>query len=97
MSKRKRAPSPDDTPIPEVREPVSLYDAKTHLSELVELAANGAEIVIMKSGKPMARLGPLGTRVTPRRPGRGKGAWKVAADFDAPLPPDVQRGFDDGA
>ena len=32
--------------------PVSLYDAKTHLSELVERAAGGEEIVITKAGKP---------------------------------------------
>src|SRR5438105_2486534 len=42
-----------------VRKAVSLYEAKTHLSELVELAAQGREIVIAKSGKPKARLVPL--------------------------------------
>jgi prevent-host-death family protein len=35
---------------------VNLYEAKTHLSSLVERAARGEEIVIAKAGKPMARL-----------------------------------------
>jgi prevent-host-death family protein len=38
------------------RTQVNLYEAKTHLSSLVERAAKGEEIVIAKAGKPMARL-----------------------------------------
>lgn len=79
-----------------LREPVSLYDAKTHLSELVEQAAQGKEIVITKSGKPKARLVPLAPKDTRhlRKPGlgKGKGIW-IADDFDAPLPPEIQRYF----
>ena len=78
-----------------VREQVSLYEAKTHLSELIERAAGGEEIIIAKSGRPKARLVPL---VPPdgrrrRKPGRGKGRGWIAADFDAPLPADVLRVF----
>jgi prevent-host-death family protein len=78
-----------------VHEPVSLYEAKTHLSELVERAAAGEEIVIAKSGKPKARLVPLAPKDTRhlRIPGRGKGKVWIAPDFDAPLPPEVLRLF----
>lgn len=78
-----------------VREPVSLYDAKTHLSELVEQAALGREIIIAKSGKPKARLVPLAPKDTRhlRVPGKGKGKGWIAPDFDAPLPPEVLRLF----
>lgn len=38
---------------------VSLYEAKTHLSALVEEAASGDEIVIAKNGKARARLVPM--------------------------------------
>lgn len=77
-----------------LREPVSLYDAKTHLSELVEEAARGREIVIAKSGKPKARLVPLAVQdKRVRRPGRGKGKVWIAPDFDAPLPPEILRLF----
>lgn len=74
-----------------VSEPVSLYDAKTHLSELVDRAAAGAEIIISKSGKPKARLVPLEQADLKklRVPGKGKGEVWIADDFDAPLPPEV--------
>ena len=45
---------------------LNLYEAKTHLSQLVERAASGEEIAIAKGGKPMARLVPLAT-VPPER------------------------------
>ena len=35
---------------------VSLYDAKTHLSELGDRAAAGEEIVVTKHGKPRFRI-----------------------------------------
>ncbi len=35
---------------------VNLYEAKTRLSQLVEDAAKGEDIVIAKNGKPLARL-----------------------------------------
>ena len=50
---------------PTVRETVSLYEAKTHLSELVERAAQGAEIVISKSGKPKPMSGTRGSWAVP--------------------------------
>lgn len=72
--------------------PVNIYDAKARLSELVDRAAAGEEVVIAKAGKPIARLVPL--RRQSRKPGRGAGKIKIAADFDAPLPDDVIRDFD---
>ena len=78
-----------------VGEPVSLYEAKTHLSALVEQAAAGREITIAKSGKPKARLVPLASKDTRRlrKYGLGKGRGWIADDFDAPLPPEVLRLF----
>jgi prevent-host-death family protein len=72
--------------------PLNIYDAKTRLSELVDRASVGEEIVIAKAGKPVARLVPL--RVRERAPGRGAGKIEIAADFDAPLPGDVMDTFD---
>jgi len=71
---------------------LNLYEAKTRLSSLVEEAAAGNEIVIAKAGVPRARLVPLRTR-NRRRPGGSKGRIRIAADFDAPLPPDILEGF----
>jgi len=73
---------------------VNLYDAKTHLSELVERAAGGEEIVIAKAGLPRARLVPLARPSKPRRPGAWKGRVWIGPDFDAPLPEGVLAAFE---
>ena len=72
---------------------VNLYDAKTRLSELVDRAAAGEEIVIAKAGAPKARLVPLPRSTKPRRPGGWEGQVWIADDFDAPLPPDILKHF----
>ena len=62
--------------------PVNIYDAKTHLSELVQRAASGEEIVIARNGKPAARLVALAAAAPARRPGGWEGRVWVAPDFD---------------
>ena len=79
---------------PSVRETVTLYDAKTNLSDLVERAAGGEEIVIAKRGKPKALLVPLAHVHPLRRPGLGRGKWHVGKDFDAPLPEGLLDAFE---
>ena len=72
---------------------VNIHEAKTHLSRLVERAAEGEEIVIAKAGKPIARLVGLSNDRSPRVPGSMLGRIQIADDFDAPLPPGVLAGF----
>ena len=72
----------------------NLYDAKTRLSELVDRAAAGEEIVIAKNGRPLARLGPVPAERPNRPPGGWEGMVWIADDFDAPLPDDIQRAFE---
>jgi prevent-host-death family protein len=73
---------------------VDIHEAATHLSQLVQEAAEGSEIVIARAGKPAARLVPLGPVREPRQPGMLAGRFEVAADFDAPLPEDVIADFE---
>ncbi len=40
-------------------EPVSAYDAKTHLPKLLERTARGERFVITRHGKPVAQLIPF--------------------------------------
>ena len=68
---------------------INLYEAKTHLSGLVERAAAGEEIVIAKAGRPLARLVPLAKRTTPRPLGSYAGQVWVGPDFEDPLPGDI--------
>ena len=72
---------------------VNIHVAKTHLSRLVEQASRGAEIIISRAGRPLARLGPLAPVSRRRRPGLLKGRIRIAADFDAPLPPEILDAF----
>jgi prevent-host-death family protein len=74
----------------------SLYDAKTHLSRLVERAAKGEEIVIAKNGVPVAKLVGVAFRGEPRRPANAMGITRIAEDFDAP-DRDIERLFSGGA
>ena len=64
---------------------VNLYEAKTKLSELVERAARGEDIVIARSGKPKVRLVAVVVRSEPRRPGRWQGAVWFGPDWDRDL------------
>jgi len=76
---------------------VNIHEAKTHLSRLVKEAAKGKEIVIAIAGKPAARLVPL--EAAPgkkRKPGRLKGKIRIADDFDAPLPGELLKQFNNG-
>ena len=74
---------------------LNLYEAKTRLSALVDQAAAGAEIIIAKNGRPMAKL--VGLRdVKRRKPGRGKGKIWMAPDFDEPLPEIIDAFEDSG-
>ncbi len=61
---------------------VNIHEAKTHLSKLLEAVERGEEIIIARSGKPVARLCPPRKRHTPRRPGSLKGKIRIAKDFD---------------
>ena len=65
---------------------VSLYDAKTKLSSLVDRAAAGEEIVITKNGIPKAKIVPLPTLGGERVPAGALGLTYVSDDFDAPDP-----------
>ena len=74
---------------------VNLYEAKTHLSKLVERAAAGEEIVIAKAGKPKAKLVPYEAPKRRRIFGQNLlGMTYMAEDWDAPLPPEIQKYFD---
>ncbi len=73
---------------------VSVYDAKTNLSRLLDRAAGGEEIVITRNGRPVAKLVPAVPARKPRKLGSLKGRLRVPRDFDAPLPDDVLDAFE---
>jgi prevent-host-death family protein len=73
---------------------VGMHEAKTKLSELVERAEAGEEVVIQRRGKPVARLVPVRDEGRSLADVRGlwRGKVRMADDFDE-LPEDIARAF----
>ena len=68
---------------------VNIHEAKTHLSRLVDQAAQGSEFVIAEAGKPMVRVIPLqalpATRTLGFLAGQGVVQAKLKLDFAADI------------
>ncbi len=73
---------------------VNVYDAKTHLSQLLDKAASGEDVVVCRNGKPVARITRLESGKRPIKFGVLKGKLRVADDFDAPLPDHILAEFE---
>jgi len=73
---------------------INIHEAKTHLSKLLQRVIAGEEIVIAKSGKPVARIVPFEQKPVRRVPGSAKGKIWIAPDFDAPLPSEIIDAFE---
>ena len=71
---------------------VSIHEAKTHLSRLLVQVESGEEVVIARSGRPVARLVSLAGKA--RVPDQDAGQVVIAPDFDAPLPADLLDDFE---
>ncbi|HET7715918.1 MAG TPA: type II toxin-antitoxin system prevent-host-death family antitoxin [Bauldia sp.] len=69
---------------------VTLYEAKDQLSELLDRAAAGEEIVIAKSGMPFAKLAPLPNRGMPQKPASSTKIAYIDPDLDTP-DPEIER------
>ena len=72
---------------------VNIHDAKTHLSRLIEQAAQGEQVIIAKAGKPLVKLTALEASVHPRRLGFLKGQIAVPEDFDTMGVEEITRLF----
>jgi prevent-host-death family protein len=73
---------------------VNVHEAKTHLSRLLARVERGEELIIARGGRPVARLLPLEPRSGERTLGADRGRVRISDDFDAPLPEDLLRDFD---
>jgi prevent-host-death family protein len=63
---------------------VNIYEAKTRLSQLVDQAAAGEEVIIARNGRPVAKLVPIQRQPVKRVPGSLRGKIWMAPDFDEP-------------
>lgn len=67
-------------------ETVNIDEAKTRLSQLVDKAAAGEDVVVSRHGKPLVRITRLEESKPRVRFGVLAGRIQVPEDFDAPLP-----------
>jgi len=78
-------------------EAVNIAEAKAKLSQLVDMAERGEEVVLARHGRPVVKLVRLGERVNEPYPDRGfgidQGRFEVPDDFDDPMPPEFMRHF----
>ena len=72
---------------------VNMFEAKTQLSKLVEMAERGQDVIIARNGKPAARLTALQPEKKPLVFGLMKGQIHYSDDFDAPLPDEILAEF----
>ncbi len=73
---------------------IGIRDARKRLSQLVDKAAAGEDVIVSRHGKPIVRI----TRLAEGRPGVRFGVLagqvRVDDDFDAPVPDEVQTSFE---
>jgi antitoxin (DNA-binding transcriptional repressor) of toxin-antitoxin stability system len=64
----------------------NIHEAKTRLSQLIQSALNGREVIIARGNKPVVRLEVLPGAGKSRKIGSAKGLILfMTDDFDAPL------------
>lgn len=72
---------------------VNIHDAKTQLSQLINNALDGKEVIIARRGNPIIKLIPYIEELPAREGGQFKGLMNIAKDFDAALPEDLLKQF----
>ena len=75
---------------------VNIHHAKTHLSRLVEEAADGEPFIIAKAGKPLVKVVPLDAPAAAemKRLGFMVGEISVPDDFDRMGEKEIEKAFD---
>ncbi|MGU3434978.1 type II toxin-antitoxin system Phd/YefM family antitoxin [Actinomycetes bacterium M1A6_2h] len=73
---------------------VNMHEAKTNLSRLVEQVEAGDEVIIARSGKPVAKLVRIEHDAAQSRIGFMVGALEVPDDFDTLGQPEIDELFD---
>lgn len=75
---------------------INIHEAKTHLSRLVEEAAQGKEFIIAKAGRPLVKVSPLSTEEKRggEKLGFMAGEISVPDDFDSMGAPEIMALFE---
>ncbi len=71
---------------------IDISEAKTQLDELLALAIQGTEVIIVKDEQPLVRLVPAVTSQRSRVAGLHKGEGWISENFNDPLPDEFWTG-----
>jgi prevent-host-death family protein len=72
---------------------VNIHEAKTQLSQLLTKVEKGEEVIIARSGKPIARLLALEQAPRKSRLGGLEGMFNVPDDFDTMFEKEIEEMF----
>lgn len=75
-------------------DPVTVHEAKTQLSKLIERACRGEEVIIARGAHPVVRLVPIGEVKGRRQPGALRGKFRTGPEFFEALPLDELSSWD---
>jgi antitoxin (DNA-binding transcriptional repressor) of toxin-antitoxin stability system len=64
---------------------VSLIEAAANLSDLVQAAIDGEEVILLNGDRPAIKFTPIASVNQDRKPGSAKGLIWMSDDFDEPL------------
>lgn len=64
---------------------VTIHEAKTHLSKLIQKVLNGEEVIIARGKQPLVKLVLLDELKAKRTLGAAQGQITMSEDFDVPL------------
>lgn len=74
---------------------INFDEVNSSFSRFIEQASLGEEIIIVRDGKPVARLGPIAaTKSQPRTLGLGKGKFTFPENFDKFKTNDIREMFE---
>lgn len=71
---------------------IDVHEAQTQLSQLLTLVLKGGDVVIAQDNVPLVRLVPIKPQKKRRIAGLHKGAMRMRADFNDPLPDEFWLG-----
>ena len=64
---------------------IDIVEAKAHLSDFIEVALGGEDIIIAQDDKPILKLICVLPKKKQRKAGSAKGLITISGEFDAPL------------
>jgi antitoxin (DNA-binding transcriptional repressor) of toxin-antitoxin stability system len=72
---------------------VELQDAGMKLAELADSAAQGEDVILVRDGKPVAKLTMMPPEKPKRRLGQLEGMFEIPDDFDTMFEKEIEEMF----